>query len=145
MSSESIDHELLASYADGPRIWDAADIWPHVLELAEAGLIEPVPDRGGAYRLTMAGDLELMRDSYARDPAPPQFVAQYDQVRAEVMDKINGLLSTFRQAASALGEDHATWSLIKHLLDGDIWEPDELALMLGIAIQLLAAAQQEQP
>jgi hypothetical protein len=49
---------LLRSYARGPRIWDAASLLPGVLELADAGLIEPVPD-STAYQLTAAGQAEL--------------------------------------------------------------------------------------
>ena len=37
--SENTD--LLRSYASGPRIWDAASLVPKVLDLADAGLIEP--------------------------------------------------------------------------------------------------------
>jgi hypothetical protein len=56
------ERDLLASYAGGPRIWDAATLAPTVLSLADQGLIEPAPpaDDGsppsrGAYRLTGAG------------------------------------------------------------------------------------------
>lgn len=51
---------LLASYARGPRIWDAASLLPEVTELADAGLIEPVPG-SAAYQLTSAGRAELAR------------------------------------------------------------------------------------
>ena len=47
--------ELLRSYANGPRIWDAASIVPQVWALADKGLIEPVDANGRAYRLTGAG------------------------------------------------------------------------------------------
>jgi hypothetical protein len=53
------DVQLLQSYKNGPRIWDAAEIVPRVFELAGQGLIEPVPDRGGAYQLTSAGRKRL--------------------------------------------------------------------------------------
>jgi hypothetical protein len=56
------DERLLASYAEGPRIWDAAALAPAVYRLADQGLIEPGPpaDDGGppsrgAYRLTARG------------------------------------------------------------------------------------------
>lgn len=51
--------DLLQSYKNGPRIWDAAEIMPRVFDLAAQGLIEPVPDRGGAYQLTSAGRKRL--------------------------------------------------------------------------------------
>jgi hypothetical protein len=54
---------LLATYADGPRIWDAAVMVPGVFELERLGLIEPVPGRGGAYQLTSAGQAELGDES----------------------------------------------------------------------------------
>jgi hypothetical protein len=60
LSASGLD--LLRSYADGPRIWDAAGIMPRVWELAERGLIEPVPDRGGAYQLTSKGERYLERN-----------------------------------------------------------------------------------
>jgi hypothetical protein len=47
--------ELLRSYANGPRIWDAASIVPQVWALAAKGLIEPVDANGRTYRLTEAG------------------------------------------------------------------------------------------
>lgn len=55
---------LLRSYADGPRIWDAASLQRTVGALADKGLIEPVPDpeRPGAYRLTGAGRQALDAD-----------------------------------------------------------------------------------
>ena len=53
----TIQHDLLASYADGPRIWDAAILQPNVAELLDAGLIEPHPERGGqgVNQITAAG------------------------------------------------------------------------------------------
>jgi hypothetical protein len=55
-----MNRELLASYAKGPRIWDAAAIVPDVFKLAAEGLIEPVPGRDdGAYQLTGKGRAEL--------------------------------------------------------------------------------------
>lgn len=45
---------LLRSYADGPRIWDAASLLPVVHNLAGQGLIEPANERG-AYQLTERG------------------------------------------------------------------------------------------
>lgn len=44
---------LLRSYADGPRIWDAAAVLPEVLALYDRGLIEPA--HGAAFRLTGLG------------------------------------------------------------------------------------------
>lgn len=52
--------QLLRSYENGPRIWDVASIVPLVFSLAQQGMIEPVPDTRGAYRLTDAGWTELM-------------------------------------------------------------------------------------
>lgn len=57
-----MSESLLASYRDGPRIWDAASLQDEVLGLAEEGLIERVPDRPGAYRLTDAGRQALDRE-----------------------------------------------------------------------------------
>jgi hypothetical protein len=54
---------LLATYADGPRIWDATVMVPGVSELERLGLIEPVPGQGGAYQLTNAGRAELGDES----------------------------------------------------------------------------------
>jgi hypothetical protein len=60
--------DLLASYAGGPRIWDAADIVPTVYALAERGLIEPAmtdlgdgPVNRGAYQLTDKGRQALSK------------------------------------------------------------------------------------
>lgn len=49
-----IDMELLRSYENGPRIWDASAVYPKVVELADAGLVEPV-DGGPAWKITQAG------------------------------------------------------------------------------------------
>jgi hypothetical protein len=49
-----IDMELLRSYENGPRIWDAAAIHPKVMELSDAGLIEPVTGNS-AWKITQAG------------------------------------------------------------------------------------------
>lgn len=46
---------LLRSYADGPRIWDAASVFEVVLRLAAKGLVEPADGDGGRYALTDAG------------------------------------------------------------------------------------------
>lgn len=46
--------QLLRSYENGPRIWDATAILPAVYDLAGKGLIEPAGDNG-AYKLTAAG------------------------------------------------------------------------------------------
>jgi DNA-binding PadR family transcriptional regulator len=51
--------QLLASYADGPRIWDAASLFPTVMSLHDRGLIEPVTQDGVAFRLTDAGRARL--------------------------------------------------------------------------------------
>jgi hypothetical protein len=56
------DMDLLRSYANGPRIWDATAIVPAVFRLHGQGLIEPAPpaEDGSArstycYQLTDAG------------------------------------------------------------------------------------------
>jgi hypothetical protein len=53
---------LLRTYLDGPRIWDAADLFAEVCRLAGRGLLEPAltdigngPEDRGAYQLTEAG------------------------------------------------------------------------------------------
>lgn len=51
------ERELLASYRNGPRIWDAASIYPTVTSLAQRGLIQP--SGGAAYELTNAGQAVL--------------------------------------------------------------------------------------
>jgi len=60
------DTDLLRSYANGPRIWDATAILPAVYRLAGQGLIEPAPpaENGSArstycYQLTDAGSQVL--------------------------------------------------------------------------------------
>jgi hypothetical protein len=53
------DLDLLATYADGPRIWDAASLIPDVYELERLGLIERVPNRNGAFQLTAKGSALL--------------------------------------------------------------------------------------
>jgi hypothetical protein len=62
------DLDMLRSYADGPRIWDATSLLPAVYRLADQGLIELAPpeDDGsppsrGAYRLTAAGRAVLAK------------------------------------------------------------------------------------
>lgn len=69
------DLGLLASYADGPLIWDAADLFAIVCRLAERGLLEPArtdigygPEDRGAYQLTEAGRVVL---ASAGDVAQP--------------------------------------------------------------------------
>lgn len=51
--------DLLRSYENGPRIWDATAVLPDVYALADKGLIEPTGSNNGAYRLTEAGRTEL--------------------------------------------------------------------------------------
>lgn len=51
---------LLATYANGPRIWDAAVIFPIVVRLDSLGLITPASPGGSAYRLTTAGHRALL-------------------------------------------------------------------------------------
>jgi hypothetical protein len=53
---------LLRTYRDGPKIWDAADLFEEVCTLALRGLIELVltdigdgPEHRGAYQLTARG------------------------------------------------------------------------------------------
>jgi len=55
-----MDLDLLRSYEDGPKIWDATSILPGVYALEDKGLIEPV-GCSGAYQLTGAGHAELDR------------------------------------------------------------------------------------
>lgn len=52
---------LLRTYLDGPRIWDAADLFAEVCRLAARGLIEPHPDpeHPGVYQLTAKGRAAL--------------------------------------------------------------------------------------
>ncbi len=45
---------LLRTYADGPRIWDAASVFDVVLRLAEKGMLAP-SGPSGAYALTDEG------------------------------------------------------------------------------------------
>ena len=52
--------ELLDSYKNGRRVWDATTILPGVWALAGKGLIEPTGDyESGLYQLTDAGREEL--------------------------------------------------------------------------------------
>jgi DNA-binding PadR family transcriptional regulator len=52
--------ELLRSYENGPRIWDAAAVVPEVWALEKKGLIEKFdPEDGRRYRLTEAGRAAL--------------------------------------------------------------------------------------
>jgi hypothetical protein len=53
---------LLSTYVDGPRIWDAADLFARVVRLEEQGFVEPVGGFG-AYRLTDAGRKALAQGS----------------------------------------------------------------------------------
>jgi hypothetical protein len=53
LSEQELD--MLRSYADGPRIWDAAVLVPVVFALADRGLTEPVHGRSGVYQLTDRG------------------------------------------------------------------------------------------
>lgn len=48
---------LLASYEEGPRIWDAAVLQPDVHSLLQQKLIEPHPDpdQAGADQITQLG------------------------------------------------------------------------------------------
>ena len=52
---------LLATFENGPRIWDAAAVFAVVVELAAAGLVEPVPD-SRAYAITPKGRAHLGRN-----------------------------------------------------------------------------------
>jgi hypothetical protein len=51
--------DLLRSYENGPRIWDATVILPKVWTLAAKGLIEPTDADGYRYQLTEAGRRQL--------------------------------------------------------------------------------------
>jgi hypothetical protein len=53
--------DLLRSYKNGPRIWDAEALVPLVVSLKEQGLIEPLTAYpGNAFQLTKAGRKALM-------------------------------------------------------------------------------------
>ncbi len=54
------DLRLLRSYANGPRIWDAAEILPRVHRLMDVGLIEPRFE-SNACQLTDKGRDALMK------------------------------------------------------------------------------------
>lgn len=54
--------DLLRSYANGPKIWDAASIVPTVYALEDLGLIE-LASENGTYRLTEAGRTALREAS----------------------------------------------------------------------------------
>lgn len=79
------DIQLLQSYKNGPRIWDAAEIVPRVFELADQGLIEPVPGRGGAYQLTSAGRkrLELKVGDLVTHYSAPERVGYIAEIEAD--------------------------------------------------------------
>jgi hypothetical protein len=47
--------ELLRSYENGPRIWDATAVLPDVYALEAQGLVEQVGNEGFLYQLTEAG------------------------------------------------------------------------------------------
>ena len=50
------EEELLRSYENGPRIWDATALLPVVWALENKGLVEPVgPGNFLAYQLTEKG------------------------------------------------------------------------------------------
>jgi hypothetical protein len=69
-SAPSLDAEearLLRSYADGPRVWDAAAVFEIVMRLADKGMIAR-SGLGGAYALTDAGRRALTADM----PSPRQ-------------------------------------------------------------------------
>jgi hypothetical protein len=48
------EQELLRSYENGPRIWDAVSVLLRVYALEDKGLVEPA-GTSGAYQLTEAG------------------------------------------------------------------------------------------
>ncbi len=54
------ERRLLATYADGPRIWDAAALYPTVVSLQEKGVIVPVPG-SSASAITAAGRRAIKR------------------------------------------------------------------------------------
>jgi hypothetical protein len=55
MSTSGNELDLLRSYENGPRIWDATEVLPRVWALADKGLVEPCGDSFVAYQLTDAG------------------------------------------------------------------------------------------
>lgn len=57
---------LLRTYADGPRIWDAAAVFEVVMRLSDKGLIAP-SGLSGAYALTAAG-----RQALPANPPQPR-------------------------------------------------------------------------
>lgn len=62
MALTKADLSLLATYADGPRIWDATSLMAAVHRLLSLDLIEPVQG-GSALRLTTAGRAMLEETS----------------------------------------------------------------------------------
>jgi DNA-binding PadR family transcriptional regulator len=80
------DRDLLRSYENGPRIWDAAAILPAVHRLYGQGLIEPAPpaEDGSArstycYQLTDAG-----REALRQEDLPQYTGAELAAIRAEL-------------------------------------------------------------
>jgi DNA-binding PadR family transcriptional regulator len=58
MKLDKDEAQLLRTYANGPRIWDAASVFRVVVRLADKGLVAPADDHG-VYALTDAGRNEL--------------------------------------------------------------------------------------
>jgi hypothetical protein len=56
---------LLTTYADGPRIWDAATVFRVVMRLEDKGLIAPADH--GTYALTEAGRRVLDTEATTKD------------------------------------------------------------------------------
>jgi hypothetical protein len=61
------DLELLASYENGPRIWDAASVFARVLVLEDRGFVAPAGE-SGQYALTEAGRARLAASDGSRTP-----------------------------------------------------------------------------
>jgi hypothetical protein len=78
--------DLLRTYANGPRIWDAAALLPAVTSLRDQGLITPSADNARADRLTAAG-YERLR---AAESTPVQ-VPGVDIPRIDTRDRLRAL------------------------------------------------------
>jgi DNA-binding PadR family transcriptional regulator len=90
--------ELLRSYENGPRIWDAASIVPEVWALEKKGLIEQFdPEDGRKYRLTEAGRAALGTKS-----STPLADALAVVDRKQNTSGQNGELTALRELAEAV-------------------------------------------
>lgn len=96
-----IDMELLRSYENGPRIWDAAAIHPKVMELSDAGLIEPVTGNS-AWKITQAG-LDALE---AYDELGPTTVQAEPSIPIDGIDAYD-----FHNAVAVLVERHEPFTV----------------------------------